>query len=580
MKFVRNASSRVFDSVLKRIELTRISDRLILRVLFFCIIFSGAYFLYQVNQTNSLDTPVRGGTLREGVIGTPRFVNPVLANTRADQDMTALIYSGLMKINPDGDLTPNLAESVTVSEDGLTYNVVLRKDIYFHDEVAVTAKDVLFTIRLIQNPDLKSPLRGNWTNVTLEEINDRELNIVLNEAYTPFIENFTLGIMPAHLWSGLPIEQVPFSQLNTEPVGSGSFKLITAKRDPSGVITGYTLTAHRNTPNPTNIEKMMVHFYNDEITLLDALKKQELDASAYMSNESVSSVLENPSYTALAQPLPRVFGIFFNQNKSAALRDEAVRKALSTSISRDEVIETALFGQGVPMTGPTAAETNEVESEEHPSHIAPEDAVEAARTILEDAGWRANNQGLLEKQIDGSTETLRVTLKTSNVPLFIAITNIIKRQWGALGVEVTVDQYEQSDLVQAVIRPRDFEALLFGLDLNRSEDLYPFWHSSQKDDPGLNIAAYTNVSVDALLASARTEQDKVKRNELLDEAATIIGSEYPAVFLFQPVSVYVVNKNFVIPSITQISRPSDRFNNMNDWYTNSDELWSIFRQSN
>jgi peptide/nickel transport system substrate-binding protein len=159
--------------------------------------------------------PVAGGSITEGIVGIPRFVNPVLAVTRADQDMSALLYSGLMKINEEGVLVPDMAESVTVSDDGRTYNVLVRRDTRFHDDTPLTARDVAFTIGLIQNPDLKSPLRGNWAGVTVEEISEYELNIVLDEPYTPFIENFTVGIIPRHIWSSLPIEQVPFSQRNT-----------------------------------------------------------------------------------------------------------------------------------------------------------------------------------------------------------------------------------------------------------------------------------------------------------------------------------------------------------------------------
>lgn len=241
----RKLSSRLLDRLLGTIEITPPSDRLLLRALFFATLFSGIWLLFSINQAYTEETPVYGGVLREGIIGTPRFVNPALAITRADQDVTALIYSGHLKISPDGTLVPDVAESITVSEDGLTYNIVVRNDITFHDGAPLTAKDVSYTIRLIQDPDLKSPLRGNWADVTIEEIGEFELNVVLAEPYAPFIENFLVGIMPQHLWGALPIEQLPFSQLNTEPVGSGPFSLTRAERDASGLIERYILSANR-----------------------------------------------------------------------------------------------------------------------------------------------------------------------------------------------------------------------------------------------------------------------------------------------------------------------------------------------
>lgn len=201
-----------FGRLIHSIEQKPASDRLILRVLFFGVIGALLWGAFGVNNSYLAATPVPGGTIVEGVVGIPRFVNPVLAVTRADQDMSALLYSGIMKINSDGILVPDLAESVTVSDDGRTYNIVMRRDVRFHDDTPLTARDVAFTVGLIQNPDLKSPLRGNWIGVTVQEISEYELNIVLDEPYIPFIENFTIGIIPRHIWSELPLEQVPFSQ--------------------------------------------------------------------------------------------------------------------------------------------------------------------------------------------------------------------------------------------------------------------------------------------------------------------------------------------------------------------------------
>jgi peptide/nickel transport system substrate-binding protein len=580
MNPTRRSKFSLFDRLLTFIEVSKPSDRLLLRVLFFATIFSGIFLLYTLNSELAEPTPIRGGTFTEGIVGTPRFINPALASTRVDQDLTSLLFSGLMKIDETGTLVPEVAESITVSEDGLTYNIVVRKDIRFHDDKPLTARDVAFTIQMIQNPDLKSPLRGNWADVTIEEVGEYELNVVLTEPYAPFIENFQFGIVPAHLWSSLPSEQVPFSQLNTEPIGSGSFKMQTVTRDESGIIESYNLTAFRGNPDAPNIDTFSLRFFADEAGLISALKKQEVDASAYVSNENLSELIESGDYRLITSPLPRVFGIFFNQNKSAGLRDPAVREALSLAVDREELIDTALHGQGFPIFGPVTGSVDAIQSGDgsHTTTASTSPTTERAKQMLTDAGWLPNNLGLLEKQIDGSAETLSITLRTSNVPLFDAITQSITDDWKAIGVEVSVEQFEQAGLVQSVIRPRDFQALLFGLDMSRSGDLYPFWHSSQKNDPGLNIAQYTNLTVDTMLQEARTEQDTVARVSKLQEASTIIGNERPAIFLFQPMMTYVVNEDVIVSDIQHIGKPSDRFTSVHKWYTNSDTLWKFFQK--
>jgi peptide/nickel transport system substrate-binding protein len=158
-----------------------------------CVIFL-LLFLIQWSQAHTVVQPTTGGTFTEGIVGTPRFVNPVLAVTRADKDLTALIYDGLMSLGKDGVLVPNIAESITASEDGLTYNVILKQNILFQDGTPLTAADVAFTISRIQDPLLASPLRASFDGVKVEEVGEYELNLVLPEPYAPFIENLTFGI--------------------------------------------------------------------------------------------------------------------------------------------------------------------------------------------------------------------------------------------------------------------------------------------------------------------------------------------------------------------------------------------------
>lgn len=564
------------DGLISHIELVPASDRLILRVFFFAIIASLIATLFILNRDNTSLVATRGGVITEAILGTPRFINPALAITRADQDVTALVYSGLMKINDEGNLVPDLAESVTVSEDGLTYNIVMRQDARFHDGTQVSAKDVAYTIRLVQDPDLKSPIRGNWSDVVVEEIGDFELNIVLDEPYAPFIENFTLGVMPSHLWSNLPIEQLPFSQLNTEPIGSGSFYIKQTNRDTTGLVSSYALAAFKENPETAKITAFELKFFVNESDILDAMKAGNVDNTAYISADNLS-LIDTDMFRVIETPLPRVFGVFFNPNRSSILLDDSAREALSVAIDRAALISNSLSGHGVPIFGPTLSSDIGLESKDGTEDVSASSSIELAQEILENGGWTQSSIGFWEKSIDKVDTTLSITIRTSNTPLFTAVLEQVVEDWEALGVEVTTEQFEQTGLVQSVIRPRDFEALLFGLDMSRSYDLYPFWHSSQKDDPGLNIAQYTNLSVDALLEDARTEQNQTERVRLLNEASNIIASEVPAVFLFQPHFTYVVSNRVTMPTIGHIGKSSERFSNTLEWHTKSDTLWPIFQ---
>lgn len=575
---MRSAYDRlnIFDRLLALVEHEKASDRLLLRLLFLVTVVSGLLYILIINSHYLVATPSKGGTLSEGIIGIPRFVNPALALTRADQDTSALVYRGLMKIDSVGNLAPDIARQIELSEDKKTYHIFLNENFYFHDNSPLTAKDVVFTLKLIQDPDLKSPLRGNWSDVTIKQINDFELEINLKEPYAPFIENFTVGIMPEHVWGTIPIEQLPFSQYNTEPIGSGPFMISKVNRDASGLISSYLLKPAQKQPSGTNLSKLELKFFQNEEALLIALKQKQINATVFLSPDAINNKINRDEYEIISRPLPRVYAIFINQNHSPALRDKSARQALSLAVNRSALVEKVLGGYGVPSDSPIVKEQFTVESENSTPEQASSSDV-TADSVLEAGGWKKNSTGSWEKKLNNETQILSVTIKTGNSALFDKTANLVAEDWRRLGVEVQVEQYEQAGLVQSVIRTRDFQTLLFGLDMNRLQDLYPFWHSSQKDDPGLNIAQYTNISVDHLLEKERTETNQIEQEKTLNEISDIIKKEEPAIFLFAPNLTYVMAKNLEIAPLNKLGNPSDRFMNIDNWYAGTDEVWPIFQ---
>jgi len=582
LRFAMNPPKASKGTLLHRyfafIERRSVSERIFFHAILALAILSLLWTAITISNKYLITTPVHGGVLVEGVVGTPRFVNPVLAVTRADQDMVALIYDGLMKIDAEGNLVPNLAESVTVSEDGTEYSVILKSDIYFHNGNPLTTKDVVFTIGLIQTPELKSPLHGNWDGVTVTEVSDRELTITLREAYAPFIENLTVGILPRSVWDSLPIEQLPFSQYNTEPIGTGSFAVSKVMRDEGGLIDGYILTAAPYGVGQPNINELVVHFYPNEAAVLTALTDGTIDGTPSLGADSLS-MLDTTSFSVNEIVLPRVFGVYFNQNKSTALLDPAAREALEIVIDRNELVQKTVAGHGIPTTTPVPPTFLTVQSESTTSPDTSDtlqNRIEQASELLRAAGWKHNDSDIWEKETDDGIVTLSLTISTSNTPLFDSMATTIADWWRALGVDVSVNQYEQTDLVQAVIRPRNFQVLLFGSDVGRALDLYPFWHSSQKDDPGLNITQYTNIETDKYLTTIRTAQDSTARDAAIKAFTDIITAERPAIFLFAPTFTYLLNPDVEHATFTRLGTQGDRFANIDTWYASTERLWPFF----
>ena len=573
----RQKNKGIVDTYFSRIYSLKSGDAFFLKTTLLVLCVFLILFLIQLSQNNALTVATSGGTFSEGVIGTPRFVNPVLAVTRADKDLTTLLYDGLMALGKEGTLVPNIAESLTISEDGLTYNIVLKENVSFHDGVRLTSRDVASTVGRIQDPLLGSPLRANFDGVTVEEISDREINFILPESYTPFIENLTFGILPEHIWKDASSEEFPFSQNNSEPIGSGPYRVETIVRNASGIPESYILKAYTEHHNGTpKIETVEFHFFPTEDKFVEAFKKGTIESVVGVDAELVQKLNINPETNHLERiPLPRTFAVFINQNKSPALRDTSAREALSLVIDRNALVLSSLKGYGNAITSPIPVGFGI----SMPPNVDTPKRLETARDILRKGGWKPNPEShIWEKSIDGSVTPLSFSIATVNNSTFEATAEFLRTTWQTLGAEVSIKQFEQSDLIQAIIRPRDYEALLFGTQLGRSLDYYSFWHSSQRNDPGLNVALYANITTDSILSEMRRDTNREGRADAIIRFAEEIKKENPAIFLYAPELLYVFPNRVQDASFTGVEEPHERLSGIGEWYIETESVWPFFTQ--
>lgn len=517
------------------------------------------------NRAASVEVPSKGGELIEGVVGTPRFINPLLASSEVDRDLTALVYSGLTRILPDGSIVPDLAERFDISEDGTVYTFTLREDAVFHDNTKITSADVQFTILQAQNAEIKSPRRADWEGVSIALPDERTIVFTLPNSYAPFLENTTLGILPRHLWQDISGQEFAFDELNAEPIGSGPFKIGRIQLDREGTPTRYTLNRFdRFTLGAPYLNRIIFIFYPNDEALSKAAQTGIIDSFAgSVSNEDES--------TALAAPLSRVFAVFFNQNHSALLADASVRKALDMSLDKKKIADTILSGRAVPTYGPIppGVLTRDIVYEE--TVFTDEERVTRARRILENGGWK-DEDGVWTK--GGST--LSLTLSTADTPQLVATAQEVANAWRSIGVNTTVEVYSLSELNTSIIRPRQYDAVLFGEVVGRSVDLFAFWHSSQRNDPGLNLALYTNSRADKLLSDARATVDREAREELYREFSEMVNEDAPAAFLYSPEFVYVVPNTLKGVTLGSLTSPSERFLTSHLWHRETERVWEIF----
>lgn len=571
LRFLRKIGDKISDSL----KFMGVFEKTLFFIFGAICIITFGFILQKISDRFSVEVPTSGGSITEGIIGYPRYINPVLSVTDAGKDIGTLVYSGLLRAKPDGSLEPDLAKDWSVSSDGLTYTVNIKDNAVFQDGYPVSAYDIEYTIKKAVDPVIKSPIAPNWDGVQVNVVNNKQIQFILRKPYTPFIQNLTLGILPQHVWQSVDSEAFPFSQFNFNPIGSGPYKIQEIKTDKGGLPLYYKLTPFdRYTLGKPLLSTIYIRFYETENDLINAYQKREINSLGSISPAN-ATVLANEGARIIQEPLPRIFALFFNQNQNKIFADINVRNALNTAVDRNDIIQSVLGGYGTLVEGPLPYFVSPTQSNLGGNETS-DQRITAAKDILEKAGWKLGANGIYQLKTKKTSVDLAFSISTSDVPELKAVSQKLQETWQKMGAKVDVQVFDSTDLEQNVIRPRKYDSLLFGEVVDRGEDLYAFWHSSERNDPGLNVAMYTNIDVDKLLDSSRTTTSPDVLSAIYQKLGTEISNDIPAVFIYSPDFIYVVPKNLKGIDTQGITSPSERFLSANKWYTDTEKIWKIF----
>ncbi|MGB9847899.1 MAG: ABC transporter substrate-binding protein [Minisyncoccia bacterium] len=522
-----------------------------------------SYSLYYY-FTSTTVVPRVGGSVREGYVGQPTTLNPVFAANEIDQSLCNLVYSGLLKSDGKGGIETDLADSYEKSSDGRHWVVRLRKDVFWHDGVPFTADDVIFTISTIQNSETNSPYRVAWQGVTVTKISDYTLTFDLKNPYAFFEENLKQKIIPKHIFDGIPLVNIKsLSQYNFEPIGTGPFKYQKFDVDKKGYINYYIFVANPRYYNGRPyINNYIVKFYKSENEMLKAFEYHQLDLINNISANNLENI--NRSHNLYTYILPQYFAVFFNGNISRVLADKNVRYALNYATNRFEILDKVFNQLAEPVEGPLLRWMKGYETD-----LNYEYSVDKAKQILLDSGWSDNDgDGILEKVLNkGENPTpLKFTLTVPSANFLIETASLLKKQWREIGADVTIQIVNPQELQENYLMTRLYDALIYGNIINQDPDLFPFWHSSQKFYPGLNLALYENQVVDKLLEEVRMNASSEAKSKDLTKIYSLILSDAPAVFLYNPKVLMVTTPSLKIENLKRINISADRYFNVHQWY--------------
>ncbi len=514
--------------------------------------------LAAVNIMASATAPVAGGTYIEAAVGTVQNLNPVLPESDVSSDINSLIFSGLTRFNSSRQIVPDLATSWNISQDAKTYTFHLRHGVKWQDGVPFTSADVAFTLTAIQDPDSRSPLASSWQGVTVATPDQYTVVFTLPEPLDSFLDSTTVGIVPLHLLGNVDPTQLGTAAFNQNPIGTGPFKLVTFAPQAGDVELDANPNYYFGTPK---IAKFIVKLYNSPADTLTAYEQQQVTSPGALDPTQVAQAQQLPGLQLHIFTLPQEQVLFFN-TQDAILSDSTLRTILSRSLDRRKIMQQGDGGLGQVVTQPLLPGQIGYTDQYAQSQMHASQAAQA----LEADGWHQAEPGQIREK-NGTKLTL--TLVTQAGGEFERDAREIKKEWSdpksGLGIDVNVVAVDANSLQQTYMRPRNFQMLMYGINIGADPDVYSFWHSSQAKDPGINLSQYQSTTADHALESARINTDPALRKAKYAEFLQAWNSDEPAAVLYQSAYIYAAKDTVAGIMARHLVTPSDRFYNVQRW---------------
>ncbi len=515
--------------------------------------------------------PVRGGTYSEALLGSLGRLNPVLdyAN-QADRDVDRLLFSGLVRFDSRGLPTPDLAEGWSVSADATLYTFTLRANAVWHDGEQVTADDVIYTYSKLQDPTYPGPadVAELWRQIQIIRLDSHTVQFQLPEAFAPFFDYLSLGLLPDHLLRGVSAADLVDHPFNLEPIGTGPFRFEGYLLE-EGEVRGVRLASFEDFYGEIPyLDRVEFRYYSDEGSALDAYRAGEVLGISTVSQEILPDVLEMPNLNLHTAPLPRLTLVFLNlrNQERPFFTEKKVRQALLMAVNRQWIIDRVLGGQGMVAVGPILPSSWAFSEGIEPWPFAPEQA----SALLDETGWLlppGATPGTPEYVRMNEEVPLAFELLHPDDELHTQIAQSLQENWAAIGAQVTLVPIDAQELLEAHLAPRDYEAALADLNLTRSPDPdpYPFWHDSQAET-GQNYGGFEDRNISIWLEQARITPNFAERADLYQSFQHRFRDQIPALPLFHPVYSFAIDASVQGVTMGPVMDPSDRFASITSWY--------------
>lgn len=488
---------------------------------------------------------VDGGNYTEATLGKVNSLNPLFAMTDSEKVLSKLMFATITAVDYSGKPGPQLADSVIASENGKTWTIHLRENLKWSDGEPITNEDVLFTTSLIQNPVVNSIYAANLVNVKISENENGDIVFNLPMAYADFDSALEIPIVPKHILENANPKTLIEHGFSNAPIGSGAFSLNAIQVGVSDEEKTIYLSA-----NPyyylgrPMLNSFSVHTFNTKEDIIKAINSGSVTATAELSGADLDKIT-SAQFQEKTSSINYGSFIFFNLSnnwlKNKELR-QAIREGIDISAIRAAAPDTTMLN--FPII------SSQISLSILPS--LPSQNFEAAKSKI--------------SEIAGG-ETIRLSITTVNSGYLPEVADALAEELRGLGIEVNVVSFDENkEFITNVIAKRNYEILLYDIDLGADPDPLAYYHSSQTNASGLNLSNYRNSVVDDLLVGAREATDVQLRAKKYESFLNYWANDVPAIGLYQSNLTYIYNKNArPYSNNIHLSDAIDRFSDICDW---------------
>lgn len=454
-----------------------------------------------------------------GLKSSPTNLDPRVGNDHASGRIADLCCSGLIKVTPEMDYAPDVAQSWETPDDR-TIIFHLNPNAKFQNGQPVTAQDVKWTYDSLMAEDFTTSKKSGYSAVqTIEAPDPKTVIFRLKEPNGGIFDNLTLGILP---------QNANAEAMKMRPIGAGPYQVVDFKTDESVTLKAFD-GFHGGAPK---IKDVVVRIIPDATTLVLEMRRGTVNFEVnQIPFENVPEFEKSDKLQVVKKPGSVWQYLAFNL-RDPILSKSDVRKAIAHAIDREKIVRDLLRGHGV-VADTMFGEGHWVRGANLPTY--PYDP-NRAKQLLDQAGYR-------DPDGEGPRPRFTLSFKTSTDTEANLRAQMIQQMLKQVGIDVSIQSSEFGTFFEDIGKG-NFQ--MYSLSRNGVQDpdfYYVIFYSKNTPPEGQNRGYYNNPKIDALMMEGRSTFDRAKRKQIYGEVQRIVQEDLPYVSLYHQINVAIMDRN-------------------------------------